>query len=170
MSQAAFPFEAGAWWAVSSADPRAAALADRHYSRQTPGAPQFMGTGRKLVLLTADARAVWGAIEHLDPVGGLHWRCNIFRNEMSSAGRSSELVREATARTFAFWLARWGLPVVPLRTEVDVRRVRHKRDPGRCFLRAGWRVVPHARGEARGFVVLEAPADGVSNHSPDRAV
>jgi hypothetical protein len=43
------------------ADPRGAALADRHYSRRTIGAPQFMPPGRKLVLLTADADAVWGS-------------------------------------------------------------------------------------------------------------
>ena len=44
-------------------------------------------------------------------------------------------------------------PVVPLQTEVDPSKTRRKRDPGRCFLRAGWRLV----GERRGLVILEAP-------------
>ena len=31
-------------------DPDCAALADRHYSRQTPGSVHFIGNGRKLTL------------------------------------------------------------------------------------------------------------------------
>lgn len=46
-------------------------LADRQYSRQTPGAVDFVPPGRKLVLLTDDARAVWGVCENLDPAGAL---------------------------------------------------------------------------------------------------
>lgn len=41
----------------------------------------------------------------------------------------------------------------PTWTEVDPRKTRRKRDPGRCFIKAGWRVV----GESNGLVVLEAP-------------
>lgn len=156
--QAAFAFAERAWWVVSSRDPRALELADRHYSRQTPGSADFVGNGRKLVMLTADAKAVWAAIEHMDPVGGLHWRCSMFRNEGSSAGRSSELIELATPLTFTWWREHYGgVPAAPLRTEIDVRKVRHKRDPGRCFLRARWSVVESARGDARGLVVLEAP-------------
>jgi len=141
----------GVWHAVSRRDVRARRLADRHYSRQTPGAKDFMASGRTLVMLTDDELAVWGAIENLDPAGNRRWRCSIFRNE--GPERSSELVREATARTFDYWLRHYGaIPSVPLQTEVDPRRVRHKRDPGRCFLRAGWVRV----GQARGLVVLEA--------------
>ena len=42
---------------------------------------------------------------------------------------------------------------VPLTTEVDPSRVRRKRDPGRCFRRAGWLVT----GIVRGLWVYEAP-------------
>lgn len=142
----------GYWRRVRRCDGAARRLADRHYSRQTPGARDFMASGRTLVLLSWDARAVWGVIENLDPAGTLRWRCSIFRNE--SLVLSSVLIREATDRTYDYWRRRYGgLPRMPLRTEVDPRRVLHKRDPGRCFLRAGW----HKFDEVRGLVVLQAP-------------
>jgi hypothetical protein len=142
----------GYWHPVRRTDARARRLADRHYSRQTPGAREFMSSGRTLVMLACDGDAVWGAIENLDPAGGRRFRCAIFRNE--SLILSSVLVREATERTYAHWRRRYhGLPGVPLTTEVDPERVVRKRDPGRCFIRAGWRVIDHRRG----LVVLEAP-------------
>lgn len=143
----------GRWHKVKRTDPRARALADRHYSRQTVGARDFMASGKTFVLLTDCARAVWGVIENLDPVGNRRWRCSIFRNE--GAGLSSDLIKEATARTYEYWRRRHGgLPAVPLTTEVDPGKTRSKRDPGRCFIRAGWR----RRGVVRGLVVLEAPS------------
>lgn len=150
---AAWLFEPdGHWHKVSRRDPRARELADRHYSRQTPGAAGFMASGKTLVLMTCDAAALWGAIENLDPAGGRRWRCSIFRNE--SPIRSSDLIVEATARTYAYWRRHYGgLPAVPLTTEVNPDRVKRKRDPGRCFLRAGWRRVDVRRG----LVVLQAP-------------
>ncbi len=110
-----------------------------------------MPPGRTLVLVTPCGRAVWGAIENLDPAGGLRWRCSIFRNE--GAGLSSDLVRAATKRTIGHWVERYGLPSEPLTTEVDPGKVRHKRDPGRCFRKAGWVKVRTRRG----LVVFEAP-------------
>ena len=165
-SNLAFDFASRRWWVVDRDDQRARKLVDGetfggapHYSRQTPGADEFMSNGKTLVLLSVCERAVWGAIENNDPAGGLHWRCSMFRNE--GAGLASDLVREATSLTFDWWRYHYGgLPPVPFRTEVDPAKVRPKRDPGRCFLRAGWRVVPPAevpRATKRGFVVLEAP-------------
>jgi hypothetical protein len=140
------------WRKVTRCDRRARLLADRHYSRQTPGAIDFTPPGETLVLLTDDWLATWAVVLNLDPAGGLRWRCTIFRNE--GAGLSSALIREATERTYAYWLRRWHvLPPVPLTTEVNPARVRRKRDPGRCFLRAGWK----RTGEARGLVCFEAP-------------
>lgn len=126
-------------------------LADPHYSRQTPGAREFMPPGRTFVLLSNDGRAVWGAVENRFK-GVLRWRVTIFRN---TGGRlSSLLIRKATRMTRARWRQRYGTRC-PLRTEVDPRRVRRKRDPGRCFLRAGWRLVgPSAHGD---LLVFEAP-------------
>lgn len=170
----------GLWHAVRRTEPRARALADRHYSRQTPGAPEFLNAGQTLVLLTDDALALWGVLLNRDPWARVNrgaevwrWRCAIFRNE--GPHLSSDLVREATDRTRAYWIRHYGgvptvgyrvgidrvgtAPIgpaeVPLTTEVDPGKTRRKRDPGRCFLRAGWRVVDRDRA---GLVVLQAPA------------
>jgi|SRR4051812_41984158 hypothetical protein len=150
-------FQPETWLKVKRTDRRARALADRHYSRQTVGAVDFMASGRTFVLLTPEGDAVWGAIENLDPAGGRRWRCSIFRNE--GPRRSSDLIRAATERTYDYWRRRFGLPSVPLTTEVDPAKTRRKRDPGRCFRKAGWRVVR----EARGLVVLQAPDSALSS-------
>lgn len=139
------------WIRVDRDHRDARALADRHYSRQTVGAHDFMPPGRTLVLLTVCGRAVWGCVENLDPAGGLRWRCTIFRNE--GAGLSSMLIAEATQETMRAWQGH--LPNTRLSTEVDPLRTRHKRDPGRCFRRAGWTV----RGLRRSLLILDAPGE-----------
>jgi hypothetical protein len=145
------------WARVSRRDPRARLLADAHYSRQTIGAPDFLSSGRTLCLLTDDARAVWGAIENLDPAGARRWRVSIFRNE--GAGLSSLLIAEATSLTFGYWERHYhGRPRgTPLRTEVDPARVRAKRDPGRCFIRAGWKLIGRTTAHTSPKLVFEAP-------------
>lgn len=147
--------EPGYWHRVKRCDARARALADDHYSRQTPGARDFMGNGKTLVLITLDELAVWGVIENTDITGKPHWRCSIFRNVGPTL--SSDLIVEATERTYAFWARR--PPSCPLTTEIDAEKVRHKRDPGRCFLKAGWtRIGMTAGGHGRNqLVVLQAP-------------
>lgn len=112
------------WRPVKRDNAEARALADRHYSRQTIGAREFMPPGRTFVLLAPGA--VWGVCENVFR-GRRRLRVTIFRNE--SEVRSSELVTEATLLT----LARFGLNGLVLETEVDASAVRHKRDPGRCF-------------------------------------
>lgn len=149
------PWMDGEWRQVTRCDPRARALADRHYSRQTPGAQEFMPNGRTLVMLTADGQAVWGAIENLDPAGYSRWRVSIFRREGGEL--ASVLIAEATVRTYRYWWRRYGaLPPGPLTTEVDPGKTRKKRDPGRCFRRAGWTTDGVLR---RGLVVLRAPSE-----------
>lgn len=132
------------WLRVTKWDARAASLADRHYSRQTVGASQVLPPGKTLLLLTADARAVWGVVLNMDPTGRVRWRNSIFRNE--SRARSSALIRAATSTTYALWHARYGaLPEVSLTTEVDIEATRarrgRRRPPGYCYLKAGWRKV-----------------------------
>jgi len=87
------------WMRVTKFDRRAVALADRHYSRRKPGSPQFMPPGQTVVLLTEDARAVFGWWRP-DPSSGLRalngldgWTCTIFRNEGDV--RSSDLILDA---------------------------------------------------------------------------
>jgi hypothetical protein len=88
------------------------------------------------------------------------WRCSIFRNT-SPRYLSSDLVREATTLTINYWSTHYGaLPTCPLTTEVDPGKTRRKRDPGRCFRKAGWTYqggsVTAATSD-RGLVVLVAP-------------
>jgi hypothetical protein len=148
--------ESHPWRQVKRTDRRARELADRHYPRQTLGAVDFMSSGRTFVLLAEqdeEQRATWGAIENLDPVGGRHFRVSIFRNE--TTWLSSWLVESATALTITRWRRRFGWNgTPPLRTEIDPRKTRRKRDPGRCFRKAGWRVVGET---SKGLVLLEAP-------------
>lgn len=92
----------GVNWNLSwRADPRARALADRHYNRQKVGAKQFVPPGRCLVLLTADAGALWVTswpfgeyVLHRWPGA---WMCSAFRRE--SGPRASDLIVEAVAAT-----------------------------------------------------------------------
>jgi hypothetical protein len=69
------------------------------------------------------------------------WICSAFRNE--GAGLSSALITEAVAAT------RWTWPEIPelgMVTFVDPAKVRHKRDFGRCFRRAGFRPCGMTKG------------------------
>ena len=136
------------WHLSYRADPRARVLADRHYNRQHVGAPQFVPPGRCLVLLTADADALWITSwpfrEYVKHAWGGAWVCSCFRNEGSVL--SSELIRNAVAAT------RWRWPEGPelgMITFVDPTKVRHKRDFGRCYLKAGF----HNAGETKGGLV-----------------
>lgn len=120
-------------------DPRGAALADRHYSRLTPGAPGFVGSGHNLVLITPAGDALWVSFWQPEPThhfGKDAWMCSMFRNE--SPHLSSELVREAIAATRYAW---GNPPSSGMITFVNADKVRRKRDPGRCFRKAGFKQV-----------------------------
>ena len=74
------------------------------------------------------------------------WVCSLFRNEGEHL--SSRLIAWAVAHTRAHW------PSAPARgivTFAGPARTRPKRDPGRCFRRAGWQ---HAGFTAGGLYVL----------------
>lgn len=128
-------------WALSHRyDTQAVPLADRHYNRRTIGAPQFVPPGRNVVLLTPTASALWVTswplAEYTRHAWPGAWVCSLFRNE--GAGLSSELILEAVAASRAVL---GPPPDVGIITFVDPYRTRRKRDPGRCFRRAGWTVI-----------------------------
>ena len=126
-------------WRISyAADPVAAAIADRHYSRQTPGSAQFAPPGRKLVLIDDDALWVswWPFSEYVKHAWPGAWVCSLFRNE--GAHLSSDLIREALAATLWRWPEPPDLGMV---TFVERSAVRPKRNPGYCFLKAGFEPV-----------------------------
>lgn len=133
------------WLRTHKGDRAGRALADRHYTRQTPGAASFTRPGNNLVYVTDDERAVW-VTQRPDPrteakrMDGLDaWECTIFRNE--GAHRSSTLIRLATALTYDDWGAP---PSDGLITFVDPAKVGSE-IPGYCFRRAGWKRVGESR-------------------------
>jgi hypothetical protein len=136
-------------WSMSHrADPRALPLADRHYNRQKPGTPQFVPPGRCVVLLspaTGPATALWVSswpfAEYVRHAWAGAWMCSCFRNE--GAGLSSELIREAIAVTRSIW---GDPPPLGMVTFVDADKTRRKRDPGRCYVRAGFKPCGMTKG------------------------
>jgi hypothetical protein len=147
-------------WHVSHRfDPRALPLADRHYNRQKVGSPQFVPPGRCLVLLTENADALWVTswpfAEYTKHSWPGAWVNSLFRNE--SLYLASELITEAVAATLAIWP---DVPKIGFVTFIDRDKIRHKRDPGRCYRRAGWKVIGETRGGllAMGIEPKEMPS------------
>jgi hypothetical protein len=120
------------WSHIPVEDPRASALYDRHYSRQTIGADGVLAGGRRFLLWHEGPSgcALWGVVYNIFREVW-RWRNAIFRNE--SGTRSSDLIRAATDATYAMWLRRYkALPDVPLETEIDIDATaarRSKRNP-----------------------------------------
>lgn len=142
------------WHLSTPSDPRGRVLADRHYNRQKIGAKQFAPPGRKLVLLTREADALWITswpfAEYVLHEWAGAWVCSCFRNESSIL--SSELIRQAVAAT------RFKYPEVPelgMITFVNAektRRRRSKRSPiGKCFLEAGFKAVGMTKSGLHAF-------------------
>ena len=125
-------------------------IADRHYNRQKPGTPQFVPPGSCLVLLAPGALWVtsWPQAEYVKHRWAGAWVNSLFRREGGDV-RASDLIRQAVAAT------RWKYgepPPLGMVTFVDAAKVRHKRDPGRCYTRAGFRRVGFTAG---GLVALQ---------------
>ena len=153
------------WTLSDRADVRALPIADRHYNRQKLGTPQFVPPGRCLVMLTEDAKALWVTswpfAEYTKHAWAGAWMNSCFRNEAPSLYLSSELIREAVAAT----RAQWGEPPsLGMVTFVDESKTRRKRDPGRCYRKAGFRVAGRTKGgllalqlEPQDFPEAQAP-------------
>lgn len=110
-----------------------------HYNQQKPGTSQYAPPGRGCEFLATDGRALW-VTRH--PKYAQHawvgaWINTLFRNE-NPHNLSSELILEAVAAT-RFVLG--DPPELGMVTFVDSTKVRHKRDPGRCYIRAGFKHV-----------------------------
>ena len=132
------------WHLSDRADPAARVIADRHYNRQKPGTPQFVPPGRCLVLRTDVAVWVtsWPFAEYVRHAWPGAWINSCFRRE-GGDHLASDMIRAAVAATV------WRWPDVPdlgMVTFVDAGKVRHKRDPGRCYRHAGFRHVGFTKG------------------------
>ena len=141
----------GAWIVTNKGDQDCRRLADRHYTRQKVGSPQFTRPGRNLVLRTEAADAVWVTWSGIRDDGVEAWECTLFRNE--SEHLSSELIREAVAIT----LREWGAPPPDgIITYVNQSKVRSA-NPGFCYLKAGW--TKAGVSKRRRLLRLQAPAE-----------
>lgn len=141
------------WCLSHKGDVRALPLADRHYNRKKPGSPQFAPPGRSFVLLSEDATAVWVTswpfaqyVRHAWPGA---WINSLFRKE--GPGLASDMIRAAVAATRAHWP---DVPALGMVTFVDASKVRHKRDPGRCYRKAGFKHVGFTKGGLWAFQIL----------------
>lgn len=132
-------------WCISNRfDPDAVKLADRHYNRQKIGTNQFVPPGRCLVLITPDGGALWVTsypfAEYVKHAWAGAWVNSIFRRE--SGPLASDLIRAAVAITRTIW----NPPPMGIVSFIDAAKTRHKRDPGRCYRKAGWKHVGFTKG------------------------
>lgn len=116
-----------------------------------------------MVLLTECKRALWVTswpfAEYVRHAWAGAWMNTMFSNE--GAGLSSELILEAVAASRAIY---GEPPPLGMVTFVDASKTRHKRDPGRCYRRAGFRCVGETKG---GLVALQMlPADMPAAFAP----
>jgi len=98
-------------------------LADRHYSRRTPGSSQFAPPGRKLVLKCVGAYWVtsWPYPQYVKREWRTAKRCAAFRRESDCPYVASDLIRQAVAAT------RWKYGDPPdegMVTMIDTKKVR----------------------------------------------
>jgi hypothetical protein len=163
------------WEVRNRADPECREIADRHYNRQKIGAPQFVPPGRCLVLLHVGVgRFECATAPHLSPppvwVGKALWVTSwpfaeyvrhawagawvnsCFRNESTTL--SSDLILAAVIES----ARKWPIPDLGMVTFVDESKTKHKRDPGRCYIRAGFKRVGYTKG---GLVALQMDADTI---------
>jgi hypothetical protein len=107
------------------------------------------------VLRTPDGRAVWVSTwpiaQYVKHAWAGAWVNSLFRNEGSFL--SSALIRDAVIATRAVWEP----PALGIVSFVDARKVRPKRDPGYCYLKAGWRHVGFTKSGL--WVYQQLPSD-----------
>lgn len=131
------------WQESNRADPPAVALADRHYNRQKPGTRQFVPPGKCLVFRASQAVWVtsWPIAKYVKHQWAGAWVNSLFRRE--GGEQASQMIREAVALTLGTWP---NPPTLGIVSFVDADKIRHKRDPGRCYRKAGWRHVGFTKG------------------------
>lgn len=148
----------GCWFAVKQTDPRVVALYRDHYSSLKKPSEVYRrhgitGPADTLTMLTRDGSAgwLWTKQEQRDD-GQRGVNCAFFHRTAHCPWLASELVREADELAWGMW------PGARHFTFVDPKKTRKKRDPGRCFRKAGWRPCGTSKG---GLVILERlPDDG----------
>jgi uncharacterized repeat protein (TIGR02543 family) len=156
-------------WNISyRCDPKGRVLADRHYSRQTIGAANFVKPSRCMVLISQDEKAVWVTTfpfaEYVRHEWAGAWECAIFRNESDTL--ASDLIIDAVMAT------KWKYgepPELGMITFVDPRKVagtfiRVKGQKiltwGYCFQKAGFEFEGWTKG---GLFVLRLKSEKIKD-------
>ena len=154
------------WHLSHRADKAALPLADRHYSRQKPGTPKFGQPGRSIAFIAPnreDPKALWLSswpfARYVNHAWAGAWQNTLFRNE--GAGLSSDLITEAVAATLYIWPEP---PDLGMASFIDASKIKHKRDPGRCYKKAGWKHVGFTKAGLWVYQVL--PVDMPSAEAP----
>ena len=150
------------WEVIRKGDVRGRILADKHYTRQTPGHPMWTRPGYNFCLYCEDTkggavfvwwRPKWEAdIERKDKLRCLE--CTIFRNETNWL--SSDLVKVAVVALESveakLELHHENPAKLMLITGVGstktIRGRSSKSLPGACFRYAGWKDFDHKSGKA----------------------
>lgn len=127
-------FGGGNWIPVRDGNAAGLLLHSWHYSkynyRDGRRPKLFVGPGEKMVLVTADGRALFVWRKFMDDSGQQGINCAVFRNEGNI--QSSKLIVEAEELAWAKW------PQARLYTYVDAKKVKSS-NPGYCYKVAGWR-------------------------------
>lgn len=158
------------WCLSNRADPVAREIADRHYSRQTIGSPQFVKPGSCVVLLSDCGHAYWVTswpLKHLvKHAWAGAWECSAFRNE--GAGVASQLIRLAVAATRAAYGEPPPLGMVTFIDREKVRPIVTRGKPvwGWTWRKAGFVEVGETKG---GLLVLQLRPESMPDPLPARA-
>ena len=150
----------GCWYVVRDGDARALGIYTRHYSAQKARGPyrivpignraRFVGSGEKLLLLSADCTAIfaWRKLRYRKD-GQTGVECMAFRKE--GPGLASQMIEEAVTYAWTRW------PGERLFTFIDPRKIASP-NPGYCFKQAGFTYCGTSR--KRQLHVLERWPDG----------
>jgi hypothetical protein len=163
-SAAARAANAVRWHLSDRADPPANAVAKRHYNCQSPESDQWVKPGACLCFRTAEYGAIWSSswprAQYVKHAWAGAWENSTFRNERQDLYLSSSLIREGVAATLASWPEPPALGMV---TMIDLSKTRRKRDPGRCYRKAGFAPVGYTQG---GLLVLQLLPDAMPKPDP----
>lgn len=151
-----------AWRRGHQSDRAALALADRHYSRTTPGSPKFMPPGRAVVLVDDAAPALWACSwpkpELVRRAYPRSWFCTVFRREGGLP--ASAMILEAIGLTRGIWgePPEDGLVSIIDPTKVKPTKVRGKDVWGWTWLKAGFEPAGNAK-KKRHLMIFRLPPE-----------
>jgi len=142
------------WIVGQDGEPELRSIYDRHYSRRHYAdgrrPKKFVGPGAHIVLTTPEREAlfVWRRFKDdcIDERTGERQdgiNCSIFRNEGITL--SSDLIRQADTIAYYCWARERHYTYVRPAAVAS-------RNPGYCFLCAGWKRCGHTKG---GLLILE---------------